>query len=456
MNGNIKIISGDRSASQALGYFPLPVLLFVLSMVLPIEMSVYIGPIFMTPSKFIYIILMPVVLVEFFKDRDKYTFDLMFAIMVFWICLGYVVKLGSGGLQPLGQAFLEITIPYLVARQYLTTQDILKKFIFSVGAIVLVLAILAIPEGLLHSRYLHMIPRMVTGIVYDMQADTRLGLLRSASTFENPILFGLFSASMFSMIVYGVNSARYKIFFASGCIIATFLSLSSAAMLLLVFQISAVIFEHKTVKVPRRTLIVTLILSVLFLFIEVASNRGIVRVVISNLTFSPHTGYYRLLQWDFAQDDVRRYPVWGMPNVEAWTRPYWMTASIDNNWLLSAMKNGIPVVSLVFAIFATLVVKNYRRKRRTPDVGLRRLMTGWIIAILAIFMGGWTVALFGKMQPMLYFMVGMGAAILRMPEIADAADESRSLKPQPNRYLPHSRFPMRARKDANLLKEYYK
>jgi hypothetical protein len=455
MSDNMEIKASYRSRLQSRRNLPLPIILFVLSMVLPIEMSVYIGPVFMTPSKLIYIILTPVALVSFFKDKHKYLFDLMFALMVLWICLGYVMKMGSGGFQPLGQAFLEIAVPYLLARQYLADQNILRRFVFIIGAIVLILAILAIPESFFWTRYLHAIPKAVTGIVYDMQSDTRLGLLRAASTFENPILFGLFSAIMFSMILYGIDNVRYKAIFAIGAVVATFLSLSSAAILLLAFQISAVIFEHNTSKIPRRTFIVVSVLVIIIILVELASNRGVIRVIISNLTFSPHTGYYRILQWDFAQDDVRRYPVWGMPNLSAWTRPYWMTSSIDNNWLLSAMKNGIPVVLLNFAIFLMLIVKNYRRKRSTQDIGLKKLMTGWIIAILAIFMGGWTVALFGKMQPMLYFMVGMGAAILRMPEAAVTSDATPSLESQANhKYLPHSRFPVRVRNDACLSKDY--
>jgi hypothetical protein len=425
---------------------PFPLVAFLIAMTLPIEFSIYLGPLFLTASKVIFTILAFPMLISFFKSEDKFIVDYIFIFMTMWLCLGYIIKLGVGGIEPSGQMFLETAIPYIIARQYLSNKLIIKRFILVIGVIIFTMGFLAIPEAVLWFRYLHAIPSAITGIVYEQQGDIRMGLLRAASTFEHPILFGLFSATMFSMLWYGVDSARIKIILCLGCILSTALSLSSAAILLLAFQIIAILVEYITARVPRRTIIILISVALSIFAIEMLSNRGVVRVIISYMTFNPQTGYYRLLQWDFAQDDIIRSPFFGLARPESWTRPFWMPSSVDNNWLLISMRNGIPVAILNFAVFATLAVKVYKRKRIIEDYRLQYLMTGWIITILAIFLGGWTVALFGKMHPMLYFMVGMGVAIFRTPEVLIGSEVSKLCEHQVVKSSPYSRFEISRRR----------
>ena len=358
---------------------------------------------------------------------------------VLWVMLAYLAKRGGGGIEAAGQSFLEVAVSYLVARVFFKTPQQVVRLLLIVGVLIAILGLLAIPEAISHQRYLHNIPRMVTGIIYDMQADIRLGLLRAASTFENPILFGLFSATFLSLVWYSTLSLGARVALVAGIALSTFLSLSSAAILLLVMQIFLIMAEHASRRIPRRAPMILGMILMMVVLIETFSNRGVVRLIASKLTFNPHTGYYRLLQWEYSIDDVYANPMFGI-KFENWTRPFWMTDSIDNNWLFMAMNSGVPAVFIIFVVMGLLAFRMYKRRKTMQDAVLRSLLLGWIIGMSALFLGGWTVALFGKMLPAFFFLIGLGAALVQMPDTADAEDGEVSDPPPQQTGRRHSRF----------------
>lgn len=401
-----------RSANATL---PSILIAYILVYLLPIELSFYIGSLFMTPTRVFFLITTIPLIVIFFNREKPMIIDWLLAAYVMWVVLAYLVKRGGGGVEAAGQSFLQLTAPYLLARIFFKDSAQVARYVIVMCISITVLGLLAIPESLFYVRYLHTIPQMLTGISYEMQSDVRLGLLRAASTFENPILFGLYCATFFSLLWYSTSSVGTRTVLTLGVLVATGLSLSSAPMLLILVQFFLIVAERASRKIKSRVPLILVAVSASVIFIETFSNRGVAKLIASNLTFNPSTGYYRLLQWEHSIDDVRSNPLFGI-NFENWTRPFWMTDSVDNNWLFLAMDSGIPAVALICSLLLSLSYKIYRRRKTVRDPILKSLMLGWIICISALFLGAWTVTLFGKMLPAQFFLIGLGAALLQIED----------------------------------------
>src|SRR5690606_26065514 len=88
-------------------------------------------------------------------------------------------------------------------------------------------------------------------------------------------------------------------------------------------------------------------IAALVVFLEIASNRGAVKVLVNLATIDPLTGYYRILIWTFGSEVVAANPVFGI-GWHDWARPGWMVSStVDAFWLLMAMMFGLPAVAML-------------------------------------------------------------------------------------------------------------
>ncbi|PHR51375.1 MAG: hypothetical protein COA47_18035 [Robiginitomaculum sp.] len=402
------------------GLSPL-IALYLFFFLIPVELSFYIGPLLITPTRLFLILSFVPVMIFSFSNMKLRLEDYLFVLFVLWVSGAYFYKRGISGVEIAGQHFLEATVSYFVARTFLkTTEDILALAKW-LTILISVLAFLAIPEAFSKYRFFHEVPEMITGFYYYISDDTRFGMLRAASTFEHPILFGLFASSMFILLWFSSASAGQRMWIGAVCLTATFFSLSSAAFLVLIMQFFFIFIERVTRPISKRMMIFTILTVSFILILEFGSNQGAIRFLIGKLTLNPFTAYYRLLQWEYSIDDVMRHPFVGIRIVN-WTRPYWMTDSIDNHWLLAAMNSGMPSVALLWSAMVTILVKIYKAGHRHVDRRNQQLCLAWLIGISSLFMGGWTVAFFGKMLPIFMFFIGVGAAISRL-ENGEADDD---------------------------------
>ncbi|MBG6178780.1 hypothetical protein IWQ55_006649 [Labrenzia sp. EL_208] len=404
-------LGADRNNSSTI----FPILAFLFCLMIPIEFSIYLGPVLMTPSRlYLTILALPIFYLFFLKTRLRY-FDAVFLSYVIWVGFAFIAKRGLlGGLEIVGQKTIELLVPYAISRIYIKDlKDIHKTLRFLLAALV-ILTLLALPEAVLKFRFLHEIPRQFTGFYYDIQHDTRIGLLRAASTFENPILFGLFSAMLLSMLVLTAKTAMGRFWGGVITFFATFLSLSSAALLIYVLQVIAIVVERCTRSIKHRWKLAFGGASIFILALETVSNRGAIGLVSSYLTLNPHTAYTRMQQWEYTIDDVLRNPFVGVRPAEI-TKPFWLTDSIDNHWLLVAVESGIPAAILLALTVGLITRALHLKQLEINNYEMSRVARGWTIGVLMVCLGGATVALFGKIVPFFTFYLGIGAALAVIP-----------------------------------------
>lgn len=397
----------DRvGSSENRGKVPVPILLFlILAILVPIEFSFYVGPLFMTASR-AYLLVLTFMLLPHLGQLKLRLFDWFFIGHVAWAVVAFVVIYGPGrAIEMSGSYVLEFLVVYLAARVYLQTIEQMRATIGVIFVMVFVSGIFAFPEAFTGIRFVHEIASGITGIDYLFDPEIRMGITRAASFFEHPILYGVFCASSFSLIWF-ISTPSQRMYRMPIIMFATWLSASSAPLLTLLVQIGLLLIEPYTRKFKRRDKVLGWAVAGFVAFMQIFTGRGVVGLV-TMITINPGTAYTRRAQWQFAIDDVMRNPWFGF-RPELYTRPFWLAPSIDNWWLLIMMRTGIP--SLIFIALCALFIWIAIAGREGPPL-FDKLRTGWGMAMIAIILGAATVTFFGKLQPLFAFYLGMGAAL---------------------------------------------
>ncbi|MEH6525477.1 MAG: O-antigen ligase family protein [Sneathiella sp.] len=234
----------------------------------------------------------------------------------------------------------------------------------------------------------------------------RLGFFRVQTTFEHPILFGVFCSSGFALFYYTkIGKSKYTsgVSGASVSGFATFLSLSMGAYISVAAQIGFIIWDKTTRKVKNSWVKLASGLVALYVLIDLLSNRSPIEVIIGHIAFNSHTSYFRVHIWNFGLENVKSNPIFGL-GLHEWIRPAWMPSSIDNFWLLTAMTSGIP--SFLFLAFGFSIIIRRIYKLKISDTWLSNCRKGILFSIIGIFLSLCTVHVWNATFCYLMFLVG--------------------------------------------------
>ena len=148
----------------------------------------------------------------------------------------------------------------------------------------------------------------------------------------------------------------------------------------------------------------------LWFAVTLASNRGFVKVFISYFTFSPQSAYNRTLIWDYGSAEVARHPVFGI-GLGDWIRAPWMSDSMDNFWLLTAVRYGLP--ALIFLVAAIVLISMRQARSVGNNTELNRYRMGWLATIIGLSVSGITVHFWNAMFTYFFFLIGTGVWMTR-------------------------------------------
>ena len=245
--------------------------------------------------------------------------------------------------------------------------------------------------------------------------EPRLGLMRAFASFEHPILYGVFVASAFSGTYYVLCDAKLNYLTSkklSVVILATFFSLSGGPFTALAFQMGLICWDRMTRGITGRWKILMGIIIGSWSVISLLSNRSPILIFISYLTFSAESAYNRVHIWNFGSAEVMRHPYLGI-GLGDWVRAPWMSASMDNYWLLTTMRYGIP--ALVFFLLAIWVIAKRIRSVTSLSGPARNAAKAWLITTMSFALAGLTVHLWNAVMVLFFFFVGCGMAIAQKP-----------------------------------------
>ncbi len=119
-------------------------------------------------------------------------------------------------------------------------------------------------------------------------------------------------------------------------ILGSFVSLSAGAWLMLGMQMALAGWDRVTRGLPGRWAILGMMFVAVLVVVSMLSNRSPIKVFISYASFSAQSSYNRILIWEYGTAEVARHPIFGL-GLGDWIRAPWMSASMDNFWLVVAV-----------------------------------------------------------------------------------------------------------------------
>ncbi|PTR14272.1 O-antigen ligase family protein [Cereibacter azotoformans] len=413
--------------------------LIIVALLIPISFE--IASIRLTPSLILMMLLFPALLQQFFTRVVPWRMpDLFFFLFIVWQGLSILINNPERFVAFTGQQTLLTLAGYLAGRLFILDREDFVSFVKFWALMSMISVPFALHEALRDDPILlRMVAEHTPFTTFEANDyEARMGLFRAQFVFSHPIHYGLMGALIIVPYALGVGprlggAARVV---GTGLIgLATFLSVSSGAVLAVLLQLGVLAWYRIAQKVgpPWRVLLASG--SLLYIALELASTKNAFAAISGRLAFNAQTAYYRTLIWDYGSAQIMRTPIFGN-GYNYWPRLPWMTASIDNHWLYMAMVHGLPALFLMVGaiLYAFLAVN---RPGLCGDRELDRMRLAWTLSLIGLCMSASTVALWGELQMFVLLLLGAGFWL------ADtAADAGASREPEvPDRRLRLTRFP---------------
>lgn len=401
---------------------PWPVILVILSFIFPTELSLVIGDLRLSPHRVAFLVLLPFALTRLVLRPDcrLKLYDLPFVALAIWQTAIFTWHAGNAGLAFGGSWALEGLGGYAIARAYVRDLDTLRASMRFVFFSIIVAAAIAFLDTLTARYFTHDLLRASLGGDPMPPMELRKGLARAAGTFDHPIHYGTYCATMFALIWLSEPARTWRYLRAAGMGIAAFLAMSSAPLLSLGLQGLMLTWDHFTKGFNLRAHLTLAIMVGLYIGVLAVSNRPPVQLLITGATFDPWTGLYRMMIWEHGLTNIWASPWTGL-GLADWERPNWMFSStIDAYWLVLPMRSGIPAF-LFLALGIILLARGVIvRGTRMRDALHRRASMGWMISLIAFCLLGATVHFWNVPHALFYFFLGLGGALAN-PRAAMAA-----------------------------------
>lgn len=395
---------------------PVAVALFTFTMMLPTSVSVNLGGLRLSAYRMVLLAMFVPMLLSLVSGRRAKLnlFDGLAFAHGGWAMLALMAWGGPAqGLQSGGIYVVEFVGSWLMGRVYIRSYADFAAFArFYVATVCATLAF-TLPEALTSVHILHDGIAAVTGGAPAPYIDKRMGLARAFGPFDHPILYGVFSASAFSMAYFVVAEKRLTNFKGMaqvlGVGLATFLSASGGPYLVLMMQGFIAGWERLFRGVAHRWTALFALFAATYIGIDLFSTRTPFHVFVTYFTFSTVSAYNRIMIFQFGSAEVARHPIFGI-GLGDWERPVWMSDSMDNFWLVTAVRYGLPALFLLVALLGGLLYAAAQRPG-LPDAW-KRARHAWAFTLFGITVAAATVHLWNALFVLFIFLIASGAWLL--------------------------------------------
>lgn len=392
----------------------LPFLAWVVLASLLIPAYYHLGPLYMNPSKTVFLILVPVLTINLLRGvygRILTSDALMFAYAI-WMTLAMLVNHSpSVAIEYTGSNTITALGGYLAGRATIRTPGAFIALIRLLATVIIFSLPFVIYE--VHTsrttipRWLAMLPNITSHA--DINHDPRMGLWRAQFNFSHPIHYGLFCSMAFSLVYLGLKdhiSDTRRIVSSVIIALCCFFSVSSGPFLALAAQIGLILWAASMKWTPHRWRIFYVLALIGYTVIELGSTRPGIFAVVERLSFSSGTAHYRRSIFNFGIEQVKDAPLFGI-GLNRWNFPDWMTGSVDNHWLLIAGQYGIPAFLIMLSMFIYTLIAMGRRDF-SQNFRLSALRQGWIFTMISLMLTLATVAMWREIESLIMFMFAAG------------------------------------------------
>lgn len=350
--------------------------------------------------------------------------DIFMGLHCLWICVALYMNHGAERIPFAGITAVELLGGYLAGRVLIRSAADYRIFFryFTVAlAILLPLAVIEMLTGrMLISEALSPIAETFPKVLLEEQ---RMGFYRAQGVLEHSILWGVFCSVAIANLFYLFQHRLPKAVLLSGFVTGmTFTSLSAAPLLSALLQFGMIGWGWVT---RNAWWTLAILGTTAYVAIDLASNRTPVAILIDYATFNAHNAWIRIHIWNYGSAEALNNPVFGI-GLGDWQRPYWLPASVDNFWLVAAMRYGLPGLGfLALAIAANLFLI---MRKKLPE-NLRPYRLAYVVAALGLFMTLGTVHIWGATSVFVMFYIGAGSWLFAAPDAPDGAEEAEAAQP---------------------------
>ena len=417
---------------------PVVIAVFFLAMMLPTAASVNLGGLRLSAYRIVLIVMFLPMLFQLLSGRKGrvHLFDMLVFAHCGWVVLA-LIKWGgfAQGIESGGIYVVEFAGAYMLARLYIRSYADFAAAARAYVGLVLATLVFTVPEALTGIHFLHDGISGALGGPMAPYIEPRMGLERTFGPFDHPILYGVFCASAFSLAYFVIAERRLMnlggMAKVVGVGLATFMSASAGPYVVLMMQGFVAAWQRVLGQVQGRWAALFTMFAAMYIAIDLFSEKTPFHVFVNNFTFSRQSAYNRILIFEFGSAEVARHPIFGI-GLGDWERPAWMSDSMDNFWLVTAVRYGLPALFLLAALLLGLVWQVGQRKDLPPE--WRRARHAWAFTLFGITVAAATVHLWNALFVLFLFLIGSGAWLL----------DARPRQPS-NRAAPHAPPPRPAR-----------
>ncbi len=356
--------------------------------------------------------------------------DYLMFLGVFWMIVSFIAfyDLESGLVRGSAIAF-DVIAGYLIARLSIRNSTDFLRFLVLIVPGVLAVGLIMMLESVSHQHIIRPLAAEVFGplsIYRDgneigqmagFTTELRLGLLRAGGPFSHPILAGLFMASMLPIFFYS-GLRGWPLWLGASLGFFAIFSGSSAAILGLIMSLGLLAYDWVQKRVDFLDWRKFLLAGAATLgILQMLSQNGLISVLV-RFTLDPQTGQFRLLIWQYGVRSVQNHPLIGIGYTE-YERALWMPPTIDNHWLLLAIRHGLATPVLIALACGMIIYRLSRMSLYQNEIG-RRFYVGFAIGLFVFALLGFTVAFFGSVQYWFYMLMGVGMSLC-LPRSTDPA-----------------------------------
>lgn len=422
-----------RDDTALIGKLPLPAALYLVTVMLPIMFNV--GPLAMSLQR-AYLLAMTLPLTfQLLAGRGGRLIwtDFLFFAYIGWMSVAVAVNNPEMVIQNTGSAAIEFLGGYLVGRLYIRSRADFIALCRWLGILVALTLPLALVESQTGNAPLLTAINALPGVhsISNFYIEPRMGLQRSQVFLPHPIHYGLFCSTAFALTVVALKGVipdgrRWLLGAAVG--LGVFLSLSSGALLPMVLQIGLILWLAMFHRLSRPWLVLAVLFAIAYAIVEVLSNRTALMVFLSYATFSTHNAYWRAQIFEWGMVNVWANPIFGL-GFRDWVRPHYMNSgSMDNFWLVQAVRYGIPGFLLIATGYGIGLLRVGMRDF-TADPVLAQLRRAWIYTFIGLTLTLCTVHVWTVMYSFTFFMFGAGMWFLSAEPEARAEPEDPRHRP---------------------------
>lgn len=396
--------SSDRIGKAIAVGRPVLVTLFMMSILLPISAS--IGPVFMMPYRAVLLVLF---LPLFFRLVSGATgplaaCDWLMGGATLWIVIALAMNHPIGTIiEPAGVEMVEFFGAYLLGRVGIRNAEEFQTMARTFVLVVLAILPFAIVEAVTHKAIL----AKITGTPVSATSP-RWGLRRVQAVFPHPIHYGTFVALSLGVAWYtfrvGASFALRAALAAAICV-STFVSLSTGALAALMAMMVFIGYDLVTGNRPRKWAIFGWSTVVLYILADFMAQKSVFHTIVFKATFSSGSAYNRILIFEHGMHNVWANPIFGLGNND-WVRPRWLGDSVDNFWLVMALRYGIPEFLMLGGAVAVIMI--YVIRAPLTDRLDRACRAGFLVSMIGLIVAGGTVHYWKQLQAFVLFFIGSG------------------------------------------------